>query len=119
MNDTQTVCPRIYTRCPSCHNDTLTINDGHLLCTWIDCKDPTLIHRLSDLARAEAAHEKATGKPGEIKALASATGSATPVEWWLKRAAELAQQMKVGGVQTLTLNRLPTGKYEFEITPEG
>ena len=61
----------------------------------------------------------AMSKTAGVKALASATGSATPVEWWLKRAAELAQQMKVGGVQTLTLNRLPTGKYEFEITPEG
>jgi hypothetical protein len=34
---------RIYTRCPSCHNDTLTLNNGHLLCTWHECKDPTAI----------------------------------------------------------------------------
>jgi hypothetical protein len=34
---------RIYTRCPSCHNDTLTLNKGHLLCTWHECKDPTAI----------------------------------------------------------------------------
>lgn len=41
-----TESPRIYTRCPSCRNDTLTINDDkHLLCTWIDCKDPTLVDR--------------------------------------------------------------------------
>jgi hypothetical protein len=38
--------PRIYTRCPSCHNDTLTINKGHLLCTWIECRNPTLIHTM-------------------------------------------------------------------------
>lgn len=35
--------PRIYTRCPACHNDTLTINRGHLLCTWHACPDPTRI----------------------------------------------------------------------------
>ena len=34
---------RIYTRCPACNNDTLTNNDGHLLCTWHECPDPTLI----------------------------------------------------------------------------
>lgn len=34
---------RIYTRCPSCQNDTLTINKGHLLCTWHECKDPVSI----------------------------------------------------------------------------
>lgn len=39
--------PRIYTHCPSCGKDTLTINeDKHLICTWIDCKDPTLIDRI-------------------------------------------------------------------------
>lgn len=39
--------PRIYTRCPACHNDTLTVNaDKHLLCTWIDCPNPTLIHNI-------------------------------------------------------------------------
>jgi hypothetical protein len=35
--------PRIYTRCPACFNDTLTINKGHLLCTWHECPNPTLI----------------------------------------------------------------------------
>ena len=39
-------CPRIYTSCPACHNDTLTVNDGHLLCTWHECPDPTLIDRI-------------------------------------------------------------------------
>lgn len=40
--------PRIYTRCPSCHKDTLTINEGHLLCTWHACDDPTLIDRIGE-----------------------------------------------------------------------
>lgn len=36
---------KIITRCPSCHNTTLSVNDsGHLFCTWFECKDPTLIH---------------------------------------------------------------------------
>lgn len=35
---------RIYTKCPACLNDTLTINDDkHLLCTWVYCPNPTLI----------------------------------------------------------------------------
>ena len=37
--------PRIYTRCPACHKDTLTINRGHLICTCHVCPDPTLIDR--------------------------------------------------------------------------
>jgi hypothetical protein len=37
--------PRIYMRCPACKNDTLTINEGHLLCTWHACPDPTMIDR--------------------------------------------------------------------------
>lgn len=45
---TPTDHPRIYTRCPSCHNDTLTISDGHLLCTWFECKDPTMIDRVGE-----------------------------------------------------------------------
>lgn len=40
------VPPRIYTRCPACHNDTLTINKGHLLCTWHECPDPVMIDEL-------------------------------------------------------------------------
>jgi hypothetical protein len=44
LNETPGI--RIYTKCPACGNDTLTVNeDKHLLCTWIDCKDPTLIDR--------------------------------------------------------------------------
>lgn len=46
--------PRIYTRCPSCQNTTLVINKGHLLCTWIDCKDPTLIHRSNEISTLRA-----------------------------------------------------------------
>lgn len=37
--------PRIFTRCPACGHDSLTINKGHLLCTWHKCSDPTLIDR--------------------------------------------------------------------------
>lgn len=40
--------PRIYTRCPACHNSCLTINNGHLLCTWLECPDPTLIDRIGE-----------------------------------------------------------------------
>jgi hypothetical protein len=40
--------PRIYTRCPACRNDTLTLNNGHLLCTWMTCPDPTLIDRAGE-----------------------------------------------------------------------
>ena len=39
---------RIYSRCPACHNDTLIINRGRLLCTWYQCSDPTLIDRLGE-----------------------------------------------------------------------
>ncbi len=45
-----TVCIRIYSRCPACHNETLIINDGRLLCSWWKCSDPTLIDRLGDHA---------------------------------------------------------------------
>lgn len=40
---------RIYTKCPACGNDTLTVNDDkHLLCTWVSCPDPTLIDRVRE-----------------------------------------------------------------------
>lgn len=35
--------PRIFTRCPECRNNTLTLNKGRLLCTWHDCPDPCAI----------------------------------------------------------------------------
>ena len=40
--------PRIGTRCPACHNSTLTINKGRLLCTWHKCPAPTLIDKLGE-----------------------------------------------------------------------
>jgi hypothetical protein len=43
---------RIFTRCPACHNDTLVINKGHLLCTWIKCPSPTVANDI--LRRVEA-----------------------------------------------------------------
>src|SRR5689334_11282248 len=46
--------PRICTRCPACRNGTLTINKGHLLCTWHECPDPTLIDRLGEPERPAA-----------------------------------------------------------------
>jgi hypothetical protein len=52
--------PRIYTRCPACQNDTLTINDDkHLLCTWIKCPDPTAIDKVNaSKATLEAERDK-------------------------------------------------------------
>jgi hypothetical protein len=43
--DNAMIHPRIYTHCPACGNDTLTINKGHLLCTWHECPEPTLIDK--------------------------------------------------------------------------
>lgn len=51
---------RIFTRCPSCGNDTLTINKGHLLCTWRECKDPCAIETGFDRLTAELAQAQAT-----------------------------------------------------------
>lgn len=47
---------RIYSKCPACHNDTLTINyDKHLLCTWINCPNPCLIDNVDrELTAANA-----------------------------------------------------------------
>lgn len=41
--------PRIYSRCPACGNDTLTIHDKHLLCTWHECPNPSLVDNLFQL----------------------------------------------------------------------
>ena len=80
-------CPRIYTRCPSCHNTTLTIGtNGDLLCTWIDCKDPTLIDRIGQYGPCVAGdRQPVTLETVGVKALASATGSA---------AAEIVKALK-------------------------
>lgn len=58
-------CPRIYTRCPACHNDTLTINNGHLLCTWIDCKDPVLLERLIEAWNSRLITEQVSQSYGD------------------------------------------------------
>lgn len=45
--------PRIYTKCPACKNDTLTINDDHhLLCTWHECPNPIMIDNAGPIIRA-------------------------------------------------------------------
>ena len=45
---------RIKTRCPSCKNDTLVIvESGYLVCSWIDCKQPTAIDDFAALLAAE------------------------------------------------------------------
>lgn len=41
---------RIYTRCPACEHDCLTIKNGHLLCTWHECPDPCAIEHSQKLA---------------------------------------------------------------------
>lgn len=45
--------PRIFTRCPACHNDTLSIHEGHLFCTWITCPNPTLIDTIGERAESQ------------------------------------------------------------------
>lgn len=55
--------PRIYTRCPSCGNSTLTINKKHLLCTWHKCPNPTLIDECRSVLEAQADRAVETGKP--------------------------------------------------------
>ena len=64
---------RIYSRCPACHNDTLMINKGRLLCTWHKCSDPTLIDRLGDHAERPPDDYK---KRKEQRSLAAPAGSA-------------------------------------------
>lgn len=46
------LAPRIYTKCPACNHDTLTINDHHLLCTWHECPNPTMIDNPRAMIRA-------------------------------------------------------------------
>jgi hypothetical protein len=56
--------PRIYTRCPACHNDTLTLNDDkHLLCTWYKCPDPCSIdHADTQIGALKAQQEGLLGR---------------------------------------------------------
>lgn len=62
--------PRIYTRCPSCGNDTLTINDDkHLLCTWIECPHPTLIDNVGPYGLQLRTLVEATGFDDFYRAL--------------------------------------------------
>lgn len=44
--------PRIYSKCPACSNDTLTIHEKHLLCTWVDCPNPTMVSNMPAVLRA-------------------------------------------------------------------
>lgn len=53
--------PRIYTKCPACGNDTLTINDGHLLCTWYKCPAPGEIEK-SEIIRSQLADAQKDSK---------------------------------------------------------
>lgn len=65
MNDTET--QRIYTRCPACGNDTLIVNNGHLLCMWHACPDPTRIDRCQpDVSKG--AKENAVGDAERVLA---------------------------------------------------
>lgn len=58
---------RIYTRCPSCHYNTLSIHEGRLFCTYIGCKDPTLIHRDSELEQVRARLAEVESHAGDIE----------------------------------------------------
>lgn len=53
--------PRIRTRCPSCGNDTLVIDDArNLVCSLIGCERPTMIGEAAgDIARLKAELERA------------------------------------------------------------
>lgn len=71
--------PRIYTRCPACGNDTLTINDDkHLLCTWIDCPDPTLIDRLPPKAVGRSVSDHLINASIQLNGIAGRCAAGTP-----------------------------------------
>jgi hypothetical protein len=118
-------CPRIYTRCPACHNDTLTITKtGRLLCTWHVCPNPILIDRIGEPSYVWPGERAGDRKPvmpepQGVKALVSAQCSASPEEWWTKFASLLAQKMEAGCVQSVRIEKKPNGKFEFEVTPTG
>lgn len=44
--------------------------------------------------------------------------SVSPEEWWAKHAALLAHKMKLGGVKSFNIERMPSGKYAFSVEPE-
>lgn len=67
---------RIFTRCPACGNDTLIINDGHLLCTWHECKDPCAIengHKDRAFAETIARLESELSSGGHSVRMSAAT----------------------------------------------
>lgn len=46
---------KITTRCPSCHFQTLSINEqGQLFCTWIECEEPAMIHTIGEIEHAKS-----------------------------------------------------------------
>lgn len=55
---------KITTRCPSCHCQTLSIHEGYLFCTWIECKDPTLIDRMGEQPRPVSPSAESKGVSG-------------------------------------------------------
>lgn len=65
---------RIRTRCPSCGHETLFISpSGHLTCSLIGCKDPTLINRIGEdrIQPKPPGNAQATGGEAEISFQAS------------------------------------------------
>ena len=84
---------RIYSRCPACGNDTLTINKGHLLCTWHDCPSPTAIDHAGQIV-----------EDGRIlnAALKIFTEGHSP-EWWLGNQPEV---IATNALRSLTCDKL-------------
>lgn len=125
---------RIYTKCPACHNDTLTVNDDkHLLCTWISCPDPTLISRIDEEFNKKQTVIKTTSvtmKRSEIFDLAK-TVSLLPWQARLEdhnlsdeeHDTEYTIVTKEGGVEIEdddgTKRKYPAGAYYTEYPDEG
>lgn len=64
MNSTETqACPRVYTRCPACHNDTLTVNKGRLVEAAKEWRKAEKRHALMELGELG-------GDSGEAKSIA-------------------------------------------------
>lgn len=104
--------PRIYTRCPACLNDTLMIGDDkHLICSWMECPDPTLIDGLGK--QLDAVKTQAVKEMGE--AYAEADAALDVIEWvyaqgrgrevfpdvesdmWRRIEALMSERREVGG----------------------